>query len=130
MQGLLLGLLLLAPPRAHRVVVSLTASGTQVYNVVLGNVENIRKDFAPEPVEIEVVCFASGVDMLLKSSHQGARLMKLSKAGVVFAACASTLRARKIDPKAMVPFTKVVPSGAAEVVRKQEAGWAYLKGGF
>jgi intracellular sulfur oxidation DsrE/DsrF family protein len=29
----------------------------------------------------------------------------------------------------LLPFVTTVDSGVAEVVRKQEAGWAYLKSG-
>jgi len=127
---MLTAILLCAQPKKHHVVIGVTAPGTQVYNVVLSNVENIRKDFAPEPIEIEVVCFAQGLDMLFKSSPVASRLTKLSKAGVLFAACANSMKARKVTSGSLDSFVRVVPSGAAEVVRKQEAGWAYLKGGF
>ena len=130
MRAFALLLCLAIQPKPHRVVVGVTAPGMQVYQVVLGNVENIRKDFAPEPVEVEIVCYASGIDMLLKNPRLAKRMEKLSKEGVTFAACANTVKARKIPASSMYKFVRIVPSGAAEVVRKQEAGWSYLKGGF
>lgn len=114
----------------HRVVIEVNVPGTNAYNFVLGNVEHIREAFAPEPVDIEVVCHGPGLDMLLNSSSVAPRVAKDAKSGVVFAACRNTIKGRHIDPHHLPKFIVVVPSGTAEVVRKQEAGWSYLKGAY
>ena len=59
-----------------------------------------------------------------------AELNWLQNGGVVFAACSNTLRGFHIDVKQLIPGVLVVDSGVAEVVRRQEQGWAYLKGAF
>ena len=51
----------------------------------------------------------------------------LSQAGVVFAACENTMKKKNVAKEDLLPFATTVDSGVAEVVRKQEAGWAYLK---
>ena len=56
-------------------------------------------------------------------------MRKQSEAGVRFAACQNTMRRRNISKEDLLPFVGTVDSGVAEVVRKQEEGWAYLKGG-
>jgi len=119
-----------AQAKSHRVVVEVNVPGEAAYKLVLNNVENMKKAFAPESVEVEVVCHGPGLDMLLSSNSLGARMEKLTKSGVVFAGCANTIRGRKIAKNRLYGFVRVVPSGVAEVVRKQEAGWSYLKGAF
>jgi uncharacterized protein len=116
--------------KSHRVVIEVNLPGESAYKLVLNNIENMRKAFAPEPVEVEVVCHGPGLDMLLTSNSLGKRMERLSTAGVVFAGCANTIRGRKIDRKKLYAFVHVVPSGVVEVVRKEEAGWSYLKGAF
>jgi intracellular sulfur oxidation DsrE/DsrF family protein len=45
----------------------------------------------------------------------------------VWAACNNSLINRKIDKSALLPFVTVVPSGVAELVKKQAEGWQYLR---
>ncbi|HVT13054.1 MAG TPA: DsrE family protein [Fimbriimonadaceae bacterium] len=118
------------PGASHRVVIEVNVPGTNAYGLILNNVENLRKAMAPDPVEVEVVCHGPGIDMLRIGNGLAKRMETLNKAGVVFAACANTIRGKHIDRKKLYSFVRVVPSGVAEVVRKQEAGWSYLKGAF
>ena len=63
------------------------------------------------------------------SAELKARLERLHADGVVFAGCENTLARMKIDRKELVSFATTVPSGVAEVIRKQADGWAYIKSG-
>lgn len=114
----------------HRVVVEVNVPGKTAYEIVLGNITNLRKALAPDPVQIEVVCEGRGVDMLLKGGPVAKRIAAAQKQGVVFAACNNTLVYRKISRSGLLAGVVVVPAGVAEVVKKQEAGWSYLKGAF
>lgn len=124
------GLLAAAFLKAHRIVVEVNVPGNIAYGVVLNNVENLRRALAPEGCEVEVVCHGAGLDLLLAKGRMAAREAKLAKAGVRFVACANTMRGRGLARSDLPGFAGVVPSGVAEVVRRQEAGWSYLKGGY
>ena len=114
----------------HRIVVQVNIDGQEQWQGVLANVENLQKAFGPQSTQIEVVCFGKGIDMLLNSDAPLAeRIGKDHKAGVTFAACENTLRARRLTRADLLPPATTVDSGVAEIVRKQEAGWAYIKGG-
>jgi uncharacterized protein len=127
----LLGAAFAAAERPHRVVIEVNVGGKTPYGVVLNNAANLRRAFAPEPVRIEVVCHGPGVDLLFARNNPLAkRVAALARGGASFAACANTLRGRKIARTALLPFVRVVPSGVAQIVRRQEEGWSYLKGGF
>ncbi len=115
---------------AHRVVIEVTAEAAPQWESVLNNVENLQKAFASDPIEIEVVTHGKGLAMLRKSNGaQSERIAKIASAGVKFAACENTMRHMKVQKSDLFDFVTTVDSGVAEVVRKQEAGWAYLKGG-
>jgi len=101
---------------------------------VLRNAENVQKTFGPKNTRIEIVAHGKGIGLLLgKNVAANPALKKLMQGlhqnGVVFAACNNTLTRLKIDPKELVQVAIIVDSGVAEVVRKQEAGWTYVKSG-
>ena len=110
----------LAQKHSHRVVIEVSESSPDVYQSVLEHVQNLKNAFAPDPIQIEVVCHGPGINMLLAhDSSIGSRMKKADTAGAIFAACANTMKGRHITKQQLFPYVKVVPSGAAEVVRKE-----------
>ena len=74
------------------------------------------------------------IGMLLLETSAGnaelrTKLEQLSADGVVFAACENTMRRKQLERKDLVELATTVPSGVSEVVRKQAAGYAYIKSG-
>jgi intracellular sulfur oxidation DsrE/DsrF family protein len=116
--------------KVHRAVIEVTAEGSPQWESVLNNIENLQKAFAPEPTEVEVVAHGKGLAMLQRTNaSQSERMARIAAAGVKFAACENTMRRMKVQKSELFDFVVTVDSGVAELVRKQEAGWAYLKGG-
>jgi intracellular sulfur oxidation DsrE/DsrF family protein len=116
--------------KTHRAVIEVTTEAAQQWESVLNNVENMQKAFAPDTTEIEVVAHGKGLGMIQKANvAQSERLAKIAATGVKFAACENTMRRMKVQKADLFDFVVTTDSGVAEVVRKQEAGWAYLKGG-
>ncbi len=96
----------------------------------LKNVENILKTAAEQGIraEIEVVCHADGIRLVYrKETELAAEVAALSDQGVRFVACRNTMRQRSIAEADLLPGVGTVPSGAFEVVRKQQEGFAYFK---
>ena len=58
-----------------------------------------------------------------------ATVEKLHANGVVFAVCQNTMKRMQITKDKLVPLATTVDSGVSEVIRKQEAGYAYIKSG-
>lgn len=112
----------------HRVVFQVTAAGEEHWESVLGNVENLREAFGPGSSEVEVVGHSKGLGMLMATNKGLAdRMKKLADDGVVFAACENTMKKKNVTKDQLLPFVTTVDSGVAEVVRRQEQGWAYIK---
>lgn len=125
-----LGLLVLvsaAQVRHHRVVVDVTGGKPEAWDGALNNVENLRKAIGPD-IEIEVVGRGGGIGFLEAADAANKDRMKtLADGGVSFAACENTMKKKKIRKEDLLAFVTMVDSGAAEVIRKQEEGWSYLK---
>lgn len=98
----------------------------------LRNVKN-HLDVDPK-AKIVVVAHAQGVQFLLDGAVNATGnpynipVEELAARGVEFRVCEITLKSNKIDPKKLLPQTKLVPSGVVEIGRLQaKEGYAYLK---
>ena len=98
------------------------------WEALLNIVENVRKALGAN-TQVEVVAHGKGLGILLKESIVKDRLEKIAGAGVVFAACENTMKKKGVTKDQLLPAATTVDSGVAEVVRKQTAGWAYVKSG-
>ncbi|GAB4309618.1 MAG: DsrE family protein [Methanobacteriaceae archaeon] len=89
--------------------------------------ENLLVDLGRENVEIELVTYALGVNVLRKNSIYSGRIEKLIKTGINFTACKNTTRAMNIQKKDLLEGVEIVSSGVGELVRKQSQGWIYIR---
>lgn len=120
------------PAAAHRVVLDVTSEGEAQWAGALNAVDALRNAFGADQVEIEVVGHNAGLGMLLAKNHATAdRVAKLAALGpgVRFAACRNSMRHQQVTEAELTAGVQTVPSGTAEVVLKQEAGWSYVKTG-
>ena len=117
-------------PAKHKVVLQMNVDGTDSWNQLFGNIGNVQAAFKAEGVQIEVVFYGRGITALLKTNDAyKERLAKAAADGVILGACQNSMRQRKIVSADIFPFATEVDSGVAEIVRKQEAGWSYVRAG-
>ena len=114
--------------KAHQIVIELTSSDPQEWEKLVNNAENLIRALGESATMVEIVSHGDGLQILLKSTanRPEERMQKLSKIGVVFAACENTMRRMDITPGDLVPYAEPIDSGVAEVVRKCEEGWSYI----
>lgn len=116
--------------KMHQVVFELTSDNQEQWQALLNNVENLQKAFGKENTEVAVVTHGKGLGLLLNTN--GAlkdRIEVIARTGVRFAACENTMRRQNVTKENLLPTATTVDSGVAEVVRKQEAGWSYIRSG-
>lgn len=116
----------------HHVVVEVNFEGHDQWEAVLHNVYNLEKALSPDGgVQVEIVTLGKGVGILqTNDSDIKARLQALADKGDQIGICNNTCNAKHIEKKDLASYVTIVDSGVAEVVRRQEQGWSYLKGGF
>lgn len=116
--------------RPLRVVVHMNTPQTTHERLGLSNIENILKAAGDDGVkaEVEVVCHADGIRLVEKARTELAdEVAALAGQGVRFVACQNTMRQRSIRPEDLLPGVAVVPSGAYQVVRREQEGYSYFK---
>lgn len=115
--------------KQHKVLFEFTSEGEKAQTAVLTNIENLRKSLG-EQTKVTLVAHGAGIALLQRTNSENMeRMKKLADSGVTFAACENTMKKKNIRKEDLFPFVTTVDSGVAEVVRKQEAGWSYVKSG-
>jgi intracellular sulfur oxidation DsrE/DsrF family protein len=116
----------------HHVVVEVNFEGHDQWEAVLHNVYNLEKALEPEGgVQVEIVTLGKGVGILQTTDADiVARLKAFADKGDVIGICNNTCVGRHIKKEDLASYVTIVDSGVAEVVRREEQGWSYLKGGF
>jgi intracellular sulfur oxidation DsrE/DsrF family protein len=112
----------------HHVVFQLSEPKGPAWEELTAHVNNLLANFVNDGgAEVEIVFLGPGLSMLRKTNVEYARRFRdFLSYGVTFAACQNSMAALKLTTQDLFPFTVQVRSGVAEVVRKQEAGWAYI----
>ncbi|MDQ6911525.1 MAG: DsrE family protein [Verrucomicrobiota bacterium] len=114
----------------HRVLFEVTMAGENQWTGVLNNVKNVREALGKENTEVFVVAHSNGLGLLVQKNNPLAERIKgLADEGVIFAACENTMKKKNVRKEDLLPSATTVDSGVAEVVRKEEAGWSYVKSG-
>jgi uncharacterized protein len=112
----------------HHVVFQLSEAEGAAWSSLALHVNNTMKSLADDGgSQVEVVFYGPGLSMLTKASTAYEEPLKqLSDKGVKLLACRNAMKMRNVKTEDLFPFAGQVDSGIAEIVRKQEAGWAYV----
>ncbi len=115
------------PAAKNRALFQVTDNDPARWNMILNNMINLREGVGGEGVEIELVAYGPGINMLKADSPVKARIADALKSGSKVDACQNTMHGMKLVPADMLPEIGYVPSGVVEVMRKQQQGWAYIR---
>ena len=118
-----------AKARGHRIVFEFVGESVKQRDALLNNVENALKAFGAG-TQILVVAHGAGLGLLHNPERAiAARIEKLASVKVNFAACENTMKRQNVKKSDLLSAAITVDSGIAEVVRRQESGWSYIKSG-
>ena len=88
---------------------------------------NLLKDDSVHIDDVVIVAQARGIEPVLADGDYADRVRTLQDEGVTFRACGNTLESREMDESDLVDGVEVVPSGAGELTRLQDDGYAYIR---
>lgn len=110
-----------------RIVVQVNEDDTRKWNGILANIHNIQAELGKDKVAIAVVAIGPGLDMLMADSLAANGVQDAIADGIEFIACGNTMNARKIEKKDLIDGIGYARAGYVEIVRRQQAGWSYLR---
>ena len=108
------------------VVVHLDEASPEKHASVLLNISNLLNELG-DGTQVELVVHGPGLSAVIAEAPHAAKVDELLSRGVTVAACANTMRGMNISVDGLIDGVQVVPSGVAELVRRQRLGWAYIR---
>ena len=109
------------------IVIQMSDNDPAKWNLALNNAKNVQQEMGKDNVNIEIVAYGPGINMLKFDSEVANRVTEAEKSGVAIRACGNTMKGMKLTEKDLNPSAKVVKAGVIEIMTKQDAGWTYIK---
>lgn len=128
-----LSLLLLGIAEAadkKKVVLQITDNSPQKQTLVLNVATNLKKIYGEDKVDVEIVAFGPGLNLLLANNVNTKRIDGLGLQDVKFSACKTTMR--KMEKKSgkkpkLHSFAKPVKGGIIRIVELVEDGYILVR---
>ncbi len=111
----------------NKVVLQVSDNDPAKWNLALNNAKNIQQVLGKNNVTIEIVSYGPGIDMVKMESELANRVDEAVGAGVKVVACEVTMKVRHLTKEDMLPLVGFVPSGAVELIKRQQEGYAYIR---
>lgn len=112
----------------YRLVVDMVSADTSDHAAILRQVRNLWRELPG--TQVQIVMHGKALTMVQKGQTTMAdRIAALQKEGVVFSVCRNTMKRYNLTEKDFIPAATFVPAAIAELVKKQQEGWSYIKAG-
>lgn len=89
--------------------------------------ENLSEDETIEMDDIVVVAQAGGIASVTEGGTHSDAVRSMLDAGISFRACSNTLDVEGLEESDLVEGVETVSSGASELTRLQDDGYAYIR---
>lgn len=114
--------------KKYHVIFEMSAGEQQRLEGVIRNIDNLKIALGADQVTVELVLHGQAIFSFTKDKTTLATEWdRLAKSGVGLLACNNSLKMRNIPKDTLLPGIKIVDSAVAELVRKQHAGWQYIR---
>lgn len=116
-----------AQPERQKVVLQVSDADPAKWNLALNNARNIQADLGKDKVEVEIVAYGPGLDMLKADSKVNGRLAQAIDSNIGLMACENTMRNTKVSKDDMYHGIRYVDAGVVHIMKRQREGWAYVR---
>jgi hypothetical protein len=114
-------------PAKNRVVIQVSDNDPVKWNLALNNARNLQAGLGKDNVEIEIVAYGPGLNMVKTGSAVASRVDEGVLSGLNIVACQNTMANQKVGKDQILPGVNSVPAGVVEIMRRQQQGWSYLR---
>lgn len=114
----------------HKVVIQVSTDDLKTQKIALNNAVNLQKLYGLDNIEIEIVAYGPGLDLLTSKSKQNKRVESLALQDITFSACGNTIakKEKKSGSKVvLLDGVDTVQAGVARIIELQEQGYSYIR---
>lgn len=95
--------------------------------MALNNARDAQAELGADKVELEIVAYGPGFNMLKMEAAIANPVSDAIKSGISIVVCQNTMTNLKIVKSDMNPSVSYVPAGVVQLVKRQQQGWAYVR---
>ena len=111
----------------HRVVIQMSDNDPQKWNLALNNAQNLQQALGKDNVQVEIVAYGPGLNMLKANSKVAGRINGALDQNVDIVACGNTMKKMKVTKDDLIAGSRIVEGGVIEISERQSQGWTYIK---
>jgi intracellular sulfur oxidation DsrE/DsrF family protein len=111
----------------QRVLFQVSDADPQKWSLALNNAKNVQAELGKENVQIEIIAYGPGLDMLKAESKVSDRLAGALDDSVGLIACENTMTTTKVTKSDMYSGIAYVKTGVTHIMKRQKEGWAYVR---
>ena len=111
----------------YKVVFQVSDNDPAKWNLALNNARNVQNDLGKENVEIEIVAYGPGLNMLRAESVVAGRVNAALDGNVSVVACDNTMHNMKLSPADLIGGVGHVKAGVVQLMERQRQGWSYIR---
>lgn len=113
--------------KQYKAVFQVTDADPQKWHLTLGNAHSLQNDLGAKNVTIEIIAFGPGIAMFKLGSECTEQIVEAVKNGIVISVCENSMRGHQWKHEDMLTVAGYVPSGVSAVVKREAAGYAYVR---
>ncbi len=111
----------------HRVIFQVSDNDPARWQLALNNARNVQADLGKENVQIEIVAYGPGIEMMKAESKVAGGLAGALDTSVGLIACENTMQNNKVSRDEMYAGIGFVQAGVTHLMKRQKEGWAYIR---
>lgn len=111
----------------YKVIFQVSDNDPQKWYLTLSNAKNVQKELGRGNVQIEILAYGPGLEMVVLETEVAEKLEEAMDNGVKIVACENTMIGRKLSRADMFHGIGYVKTGVVELMRRQREGWAYVR---
>lgn len=120
----------MAEEKHHKLVIQVSSADQKAMAIALNNAVNVQKEYGIDNVDVEIVAYGPGLQMLTAKHKLTKRVSSLAQQNITFSACNNTIHAitKKSGKKPkLTEGVTVVSAGVSRIIELQEAGYSYIR---
>lgn len=110
-----------------KVVFQVSDNDPKKWNLALNNARNVQADLGKDNVDVEIVAYGPGLNMLKADSKVAGRLAQALDGSIGLVACQNTMRNTKVHEADMYSGISYVKAGVTHIMKRQQEGWSYVR---
>jgi len=115
------------PYAKYRVVFQVSDNDPAKWHLALNNARNVQIDLGKESVDIEIVAYGPGLNMLKAESAVAGRVNGALDDNVAAVACDNTTHRMKLTNADLIGGISRVKAGVVRLMERQRQGWTYIR---